>query len=273
MRSVKITVTAIAVAAFLTPCTNMRAWAESDVFTTGEGVHRKIELYVNGSERYCPAKSKAGEEEARLNKELELSKAEGGLKYAAATNALGCFYISQRRFKEAEPLCKKTLELRRAALPENNADIAAALHNMGALYELQGGSGKPAECYFDALQILMKSDPNMFRAYEMQNIGEYTYHKNDYTIAETMFRNSLKTRDSLTSEPSQELVELLDSLVKCLEDDGHGKDAGPFLSRYTEVLAKIDKANQGKELKKDDDGQAVYSGSGQGGPRKNGQEH
>ena len=53
---------------------------------------------------------------------------------ASSLNNLAELYESQGRYKAAEPLYQKALEMRRSLLGENHPDVATSLNNLAALY-------------------------------------------------------------------------------------------------------------------------------------------
>ncbi len=208
--------------------------AESEVFTSS-GVHRKIALFVDSSQRF-KREDNLAEQSARLRDAVKNQKAVGGLSYAKALSALACCLIDGEHYDEAEPLCREALAIRKAELPKNDSDLAAAMHNLGALYDLRHQPGDDAEAsYFSSLKVVSDFAPSEFRAYVTQNLGEYEYAKNKLPLAEGMFRYSLKDHDALSSKPTPALSEVLESLSRCLEKEGKQDEATPYIQRYEKM--------------------------------------
>ncbi len=216
--------------------------AEVDVFTSS-GHHREIETFLDSKHRFI-AVHDIDDPDRQLTKvrsSLNSLKPESGLTYARAASELGCVLIDKEKYNEAEPLLKEALKIREATLAKNDPDVAAANHNLGALYELRKSGGDPANYYFEALKIVTEAKPTKFRAYEERNLGEFLYSKHQLEVAEGMFRRSVNDHDELSSKPSAELADILQTLGLCMEDEGHGKAAEPFEHRSEEMYRRLPK--------------------------------
>jgi tetratricopeptide (TPR) repeat protein len=218
------------------------SFAEVDVFTSS-GHHREIETFLDSKHRFIAAHD-IDEPDRQLTKarsSFNTLKPESGLTYARAASELGCALIEKEKYDEAEPLLKEALKIREARLAKNDPDVAAANHNLGALYELRKSGGDPSNYYFEALKIVTEAKPTRFRAYEERNLGEFLYSKHQLEQAESMFRRSVNDHDELSSKPSAELADILQTLSLCMEEEGHGKAAEPFDHRSEQMYKRLPK--------------------------------
>lgn len=59
------------------------------------------------------------------------------LKVAATLNNLAVLYGKRGKYKDAEPLCKRALEIREAVLGKGHPDVAKQLNNLALLCQNQ----------------------------------------------------------------------------------------------------------------------------------------
>ena len=216
--------------------------ADVDVFTSS-GHHREIKTFVDSKHRFI-AVHDVDNPDGQLTRARSFFnelKPKGGLPCARAASELGCVLIEKEKYDEAEPLLKEALKIREATLSKNDPDVAAANHNLGALYELRKSGGDPANYYFEAIKIVTDAKPTKFRAYEERNLGEFLYGKHQLETAEVMFRRSIKDHDQLSSKPSAELADILQTLGLCMEEAGHGNAAEPFEHRSEDMYKQLPK--------------------------------
>lgn len=58
--------------------------------------------------------------------------------FANIVNNLAVLYGKRGRYREAEPLCKRALEIRERVLGEQHPDVAKQLNNLALLCQNQG---------------------------------------------------------------------------------------------------------------------------------------
>ena len=216
------------------------ASADETVFTS-HGFHRQIETFIDSQHRFAKDLENPTRQLTKAREAAKALKAKGGLPYARAASELGCILFDDENYNEAEPLFKQALEIRKSAPASSAPDRAAAIHNLGALYELRKSGGDPADCYFSAMKLVTEGKPTEFRAYEEQNLGEFLYNKKSLQMAEGMFRRSVKDHDALSTKPSREFASLLQSLAICMEGEGHATEAEPFGTRGDEMFNHLPK--------------------------------
>ncbi|RXM90889.1 Kinesin light chain 1 [Acipenser ruthenus] len=87
------------------------------------------------------------------------------LQVAATLNNLAVLYGKRGKYKEAEPLCKRALEIREKVLGKYHPDVAKQLNNLALLCQNQGKYEEVEYYYRRALEIyeskLGSDDPNV----------------------------------------------------------------------------------------------------------------
>ena len=84
---------------------------------------------------------------------------------AATLNNLAVLYGKRGKYKDAEPLCKRALEIREKTLGSDHPDVAKQLNNLALLCQNQGKYEEVEKYYQRALEIyeskLGQDDPNV----------------------------------------------------------------------------------------------------------------
>ena len=99
-------------------------------------------------------------------------------------------YLGKRnKFKEAEVLCKRALEIREKCLGSLHPDVAKQLNNLALLCQNQGKYDDVESYYKRAIDIYIKTlgidDPNVF-CKSINKICE-NLHTNQYQITRFLF--------------------------------------------------------------------------------------
>ena len=78
---------------------------------------------------------------------------------AATLNNLAVLYGKRGKYKDAEPLCKRALEIREKVLGSDHPDVAKQLNNLALLCQNQG-KYEEVERYYQGCQV-----PHYYRYY------------------------------------------------------------------------------------------------------------
>jgi CHAT domain-containing protein/Flp pilus assembly protein TadD len=117
---------------------------------------------------------------------------ESGLEQGNDLNNLGLLYVEMGRLKEAEPLLKKSLELRTAILGQDNAEVARVHNNLGTLYQMQRDFPKAEQSYQRALviwrKVLGNNHPDV--AAVLSNLAAVKENSGDLDAARGFLRES-----------------------------------------------------------------------------------
>ncbi|EPY87757.1 kinesin light chain 1 [Camelus ferus] len=123
---------------------------------------------------------------------------------AATLNNLAVLYGKRGKYKEAEPLCKRALEIREKVLGKDHPDVAKQLNNLALLCQNQGKYEEVEYYYQRALEIyqtkLGPDDPNVAKT--KNNLGLDNVHKQ--RVAEVLNdpenTEKRRSRESLSSD-------------------------------------------------------------------------
>ncbi len=84
---------------------------------------------------------------------------------AATLNNLAVLHAKRSKYKEAEPLCQRALEIREKMLGRDHPDVAKQLNNLALLCQNQGKYEEVEQYYKRAIEIYTKKlgpdDPNV----------------------------------------------------------------------------------------------------------------
>ncbi|PNI77370.1 KLC4 isoform 16, partial [Pan troglodytes] len=112
---------------------------------------------------------------------------------AATLNNLAVLYGKRGKYKEAEPLCQRALEIREKVLGTNHPDVAKQLNNLALLCQNQGKYEAVERYYQRALAIyegqLGPDNPNVART--KNNLASCYLKQGKYAEAETLYKEIL----------------------------------------------------------------------------------
>ncbi|XP_031522951.1 kinesin light chain 4 isoform X3 [Papio anubis] len=112
---------------------------------------------------------------------------------AATLNNLAVLYGKRGKYKEAEPLCQRALEIREKVLGTNHPDVAKQLNNLALLCQNQGKYEAVERYYQRALAIyegqLGPDNPNVART--KNNLASCYLKQAKYAEAETLYKEIL----------------------------------------------------------------------------------
>ncbi|XP_028252306.1 kinesin light chain 1 isoform X2 [Parambassis ranga] len=112
---------------------------------------------------------------------------------AATLNNLAVLYGKRGKYKEAEPLCKRALEIREKVLGKDHPDVAKQLNNLALLCQNQGKYEEVEYYYMRALEIyqtkLGPDDPNVAKT--KNNLASCYLKQGKFKQAETLYKEIL----------------------------------------------------------------------------------
>lgn len=112
---------------------------------------------------------------------------------AATLNNLAVLYGKRGKYKEAEPLCKRALEIREKVLGKDHPDVAKQLNNLALLCQNQGKYEEVEYYYQRALEIyqtkLGPDDPNVAKT--KNNLASCYLKQGKFKQAETLYKEIL----------------------------------------------------------------------------------
>ena len=112
---------------------------------------------------------------------------------AATLNNLAVLFGKRGRYKEAEPLCKRALEIRERVLGKNHPDVAKQLNNLALLCQNQQKYEDVEKYYIRACaiyeQTLGPDDPNVAKT--KNNLASAYLKQGKYEQAEALYKEVL----------------------------------------------------------------------------------
>jgi kinesin light chain len=109
---------------------------------------------------------------------------------------ISSFLGKRNKFKEAEPLCKRALEIREKCLGPSHPDVAKQLNNLALLCQNQGKYEEVETYYKRAIEIYTKSlgpdDPNVAKT--KNNLASAYLKQQKYKEAEQLYQDVFATR-------------------------------------------------------------------------------
>merc|ERR1711902_220201 len=112
---------------------------------------------------------------------------------AATLNNLAVLYGKRGKYKDAEPLCKRALEIREKVLGSDHPDVAKQLNNLALLCQNQGKYEEVEKYYQRALAIyeskLGQDDPNVAKT--KNNLASAYLKQGKYKEAEILYKQVL----------------------------------------------------------------------------------
>ncbi len=159
--------------------------------------------------------------------------------YAAIINNLGETYRIQGRVKEAEPLHREALRIRKKVLGEDNQLTASSFSNLGGIYSSQGRY-KEAELFIrKALEIdkkiLGEEHPEI--ATDLSNLGTIYQYQENYKDAESSYKQALDIRKKKLPANHPAIANSLNNLAVLYgKKKNKHEDIGRFYQHAIEIL-------------------------------------
>ena len=125
---------------------------------------------------------------------------EKALSFARSLDKLVKVLYVQGLYAEAERLCVRALEIKKAELGDRHPDTAASLNNLAALYGSQGRYGEAEPFYLEALEITKAElgDRHPDTAASLNNLAVLYSSQGRYGEAEPLYLASPRNQKSRT---------------------------------------------------------------------------
>ena len=154
--------------------------------------------------------------------------------FPAFLNNLAGVYRDQERFDEAETLLRRSLALRQAASPRDDAGVALATLNIAELYRAQGKLAEAEPLYAEALRLarhaLGAGNAGLFEFINQSAVlfreqGRHAKAEPRFREALALIESSLGPRHPRVAQSHLDLAELLRLRGRCQEADIHYRKA------------------------------------------------
>jgi len=154
---------------------------------------------------------------------------------------IGNLYDFNGCYREAEPLFKQSLEIRRKIYGEYHPNVATSLNNLALLYYEESKYNEAEPLYKQALEIIKKIHgeyhPNV--ATSLNNLAELYLKKGRYDEAEPLFKQSLEIFRKIYGEYHPNVATSLNNLALLYYEEGKYGEAEPLFKQSLEINRKI----------------------------------
>lgn len=140
---------------------------------------------------------------------------------------IGMIYRNLGLFDESIGLLRNALEVRRAALGEENLAVAESLHKLGWVYSNHGDYKKAFSRVSEALAMRRKllGDEHQDVADSLLILGVVQRYQGEYPEAGSMIREALAINRKAFGEQHEEIARSLETLAEFLEEVGSYHEA------------------------------------------------
>jgi tetratricopeptide (TPR) repeat protein len=159
------------------------------------------------------------------------------LKLAYLLNQLGLAYDYNGLFAEAEPLYRRSLEIREQQLGPEHLDVATSLNNLALLLWSQGKYVEAEPLYRRSLKIREQQlgPEHPYVATILNNLALLLKSQGKYAEAEPLYRRSLEIDEKAFGHDHPEVATDLNGLAGLLESQGKYAEAEPLYRRSLEI--------------------------------------
>ena len=179
-----------------------------------------------------------------------------------ALNALVNFYHAQGRDRDAEPLCRRALEIAERTLDPLDSTLAITLNSLAEIYRSTGRYVSAEPLYRRALAILEArlGPDHPWVARVLNNVASLRVGTGHYEEASALFQRALTISEK--GGDRGQVTAILNNLAVCAMDRGKYHDAERYLIRavqldttmlsavenYATVLREVGRAGQARKL-------------------------
>ncbi|WP_417913316.1 tetratricopeptide repeat protein [Candidatus Electronema sp. TJ] len=157
-----------------------------------------------------------------------------------ALNDLAGVYADQGRYEEAEPLHKRSLEIREKKLGKDHPDVAESLNNLALLYDSRGRCEEAEPLYKRSLEIwekaLGKEHPHVAAA--LNNLAALYDSRGRCEEAEPLYKRSLEIWEKALGKEHPHVAVSLNNLAALYYSQSRYEEAEPLYKRDLEISEK-----------------------------------
>ncbi len=156
---------------------------------------------------------------------------------ARVRDTIGTTLLNLARYNEAEPNLRKSLAIRRAALPAGHPDIATGLNNLANLLYAQNKLAETEPLYREALAIwraaLPAGHPEI--ATGLSNLAALLHDQNEPAEAEPLFREALEIYRAALPAGHPDIAGCIHNLAAFLRVQNKLAEAEPLFREALEI--------------------------------------
>jgi len=154
---------------------------------------------------------------------------------------IGNLYYSNGCYREAEPLFKQALEIRRKIYGEYHPDVAKSLNNLAVLYSEEGRYAQAEPLHKQSLEIRRKiyGEYHPDVAKSLNNLAVLYDKEGRNDEAEALYKQALEIRRKIYGEYHSDVVTTLNGLARLYWNELRYEDAEALLKQELEIEKKI----------------------------------
>ena len=174
---------------------------------------------------------------------LERAKSFGtdSIFFAGNLYSLATLYHAQGKYREAEPLYRRSLALKEKALGLEHPDVATSLNNLALLHISQSKYGEAEPLYQRSLAILEKTlgpeHPHM--AISLNNLALLYRVQGRHGEAEPLYQRCLTILEKALGPEHPNVAQTLENYAALLRETGRTVDAAKMDERAQKIRAKV----------------------------------
>jgi serine/threonine protein kinase/Tfp pilus assembly protein PilF len=168
--------------------------------------------------------------EAALKAINEGSLKDAPLVEAGVRTTIGDTFVALGRYKEAEPVLRRALEIRRANYPEGSLEIAQSLDRLADTLSLISNF-KEAERLLRESLAMRRSAQHPSVGTAMNNLAQVLHMQSRYDEAESLLRESAAIEEQTPSSDKAGLARTYDNLAKTLTKQNKLDEAEEFMRK------------------------------------------
>lgn len=164
-------------------------------------------------------------------------------KVAMSAHLLGAVYLNQKKYKKAEELFKKSIELLEVDGDFNQDEIAAVLNDLGMLYKELKDFANAEKTFNRSLLFRSKARAQVPSGYALtyNNLGWLFLDRRLYGRAKTQFEralDSIEKSENYEVDSNQLALSILGGLARLNYQQHNFSQAESFYRRWLEIKAK-----------------------------------
>jgi|GEM_PF-677139 len=149
-------------------------------------------------------------------------------------------YRLQKKYAEAEPLYKRSLEIRESKLGPEHPDVAQSLNNLALLYMSQRKYSEAESLLKRSLSIceakLGPNDPTLAKV--LNNLGLLYFSQGKYSEAGPLYKRSLEIREKALGPEHADVAASLHNLAEMYRLQRNYAEAEPLHKRSLDIREK-----------------------------------
>ncbi len=156
---------------------------------------------------------------------------------ATLMEAIGNVYRNLGLLDWAEPLLRRSLELRRETFGPQHDEVAQSLNNLGVLLGQKGEFAAAEPLLREALDMRLRlhGERHQWVAESLNNLGRLFHDKGDFPTAERLYRRAIAIQQEVSGQESLELADQEINLAMLLSQEGDFDAAEALFRRVLEI--------------------------------------